>query len=614
METKSKPKDERSGADRPPRSAPVDSARNKGAAANKREVNPRATANDVPGEHQVVYIGAVHPSSRNPRKRFDPEALDELAESLKTHGMLEPLVVRPRPGEICGAIRDGGGYEILCGERRYRAALQAGLVNVPVIIRLATDEQALEITLIENLQRRDLDPIEEAAGYRALADLGYTQEQIAAKVHRAQPTIANRLRLLSLPDDVLERISQGALSPSHGVVLAGIQDVAPAVLSIIGEAAATLKISTHELEKGLPESVAKELVGARLARDISKAKFDWKAVCQSNCPFKAFKRGPYYGGWCLRPEHFRELQQAAEAQEQANLQEQAADLKAKGHAVADKIPRFNWQTMAEIGDSPPSDCTKKCPCRGAALGNYGKVEIVCTDRKRFLEKQETQRNKQRNCQTQAMVQRLEQVRARLADARTEEQQRALMALLVGTTLLHANTKLAIEIAHRYGLSEVAQKDISWNSGCGSSALTTWLSALPILEQLRLAVEFCANAEAHIAAGEYSNGKTPFCDRLLGLPAATETMGEEGEPSSSSSLHPACPACGLAPGECMCAEVQARHQSDEKDASGHFLPTTDCPYRCPLCGADDLGACPCDADAVNAALAARYGQKETDGQV
>ena len=136
----------------------------------------------------TLPISEITPNKDQPRKTFDEAALDELAESIKQHGVLQPLLVRPLPN---------GGYQLVAGERRWRASRRAGLREVPVVVKELTDTETMEIAIIENLQREDLNPIEEAEGLQALIDkCGFTQEEVASSVGKSRPAIANSLRLL----------------------------------------------------------------------------------------------------------------------------------------------------------------------------------------------------------------------------------------------------------------------------------------------------------------------------------------------------------------------------------------------------------------------------------
>lgn len=159
----------------------------------------------------ALKISEIEPNRCQPRKDFNEEALAELADSIAQHGVLQPLLVRPLLG---------GGYQIVAGERRWRAARMAGVSEVPVVIREMSDHEVMELALIENLQREDLSPLEEAQGYQSLIDqYGMTQEEISRTVGKSRPAVANALRLLHLPEDLQEMVSTGALSAGHARTL-----------------------------------------------------------------------------------------------------------------------------------------------------------------------------------------------------------------------------------------------------------------------------------------------------------------------------------------------------------------------------------------------------------
>lgn len=167
---------------------------------------------------KAVPIEFVHPGKFQPRKRFDPEAIQALVESVRERGILQPLLVRRHPD----APTD---YEIIAGERRWRAAQLAGLHEVPVVIRELSDREALEIALIENIQRQDLSPLEEADGYRRLMDeFGHTQENLASAIGKSRSHIANMLRLLSLPEGLKDLLNDGQLTAGHARALLGVPD------------------------------------------------------------------------------------------------------------------------------------------------------------------------------------------------------------------------------------------------------------------------------------------------------------------------------------------------------------------------------------------------------
>ncbi len=163
-----------------------------------------------------LKIMDIEPNRDQPRKIFDEEALAELADSIAKHGVIQPLLVRPMPD---------GSYQLVAGERRWRASRMAGLTEVPVVIKELSDDEAMALALIENLQREDLNAIEEAQGIKALMDtLSLTQDEAAERVGKSRPAVANALRLLKLPDSVIALVSDGKLSPGHARALLGFKD------------------------------------------------------------------------------------------------------------------------------------------------------------------------------------------------------------------------------------------------------------------------------------------------------------------------------------------------------------------------------------------------------
>ena len=165
--------------------------------------------------YQSLPIYKVEPNPDQPRKEFDPEELENLAESIRVHGLIQPLTVREMPT---------GYYQIIAGERRWRAARLAKLSEVPVVVIDADDRKAMELALIENLQRQDLNPVEEALGYKTLMeDYGLTQEEAAARVGKSRPAVANALRLLGLNPEVLELVRTGSLTAGHARAIAGLK-------------------------------------------------------------------------------------------------------------------------------------------------------------------------------------------------------------------------------------------------------------------------------------------------------------------------------------------------------------------------------------------------------
>ena len=201
---------------------------------------------------RTLRTSEIEPNRLQPRKSFDDDAIASLADSIKTHGMIQPLVVRPYMGT----------YQIVAGERRWRAAREAAVEEVPVIIKDLTDSEAMQIALVETLQRENLNPVEEAAGLKELADkYNMTQESIAHITGRSRSAVSNSIRLLGLPDEVLELIKEGLVSVGHAKVLLSVEDenlvinlasrVAEGTLTVraLESIAASLKKEKKEPEK-----------------------------------------------------------------------------------------------------------------------------------------------------------------------------------------------------------------------------------------------------------------------------------------------------------------------------------------------------------------------------
>ncbi len=188
---------------------------------------------------QTLRVSEIEQNRAQPRRHFDDDAITELAQSIQTHGMLQPIVVRPI---------DGGHYQIVAGERRWRAAKRIGLSEVPVIIRELSDAEAGQIALVENLQRENLSPIEEALGYQTLLQqYQLTQEEVAQIVGRSRPAVANALRLLNLPASVQESLEKGRLTVGHAKALAAIRD--PELLLSLAQRACDDRITVREIEQ-----------------------------------------------------------------------------------------------------------------------------------------------------------------------------------------------------------------------------------------------------------------------------------------------------------------------------------------------------------------------------
>ncbi|MBR6953585.1 MAG: ParB/RepB/Spo0J family partition protein [Clostridia bacterium] len=205
------------------------------------------------GGVQEIDIGLIDPNPNQPRQSFSEENLEQLAQSIRDQGVLQPILLTPSAD---------GRYSIVAGERRWRAARMAGIRTVPCLVRELSRQQQMEAALIENMQREDLNPVEEALGIRALMDeCGYTQEQAAERLAKSRPAVANLLRILTLPDAVLDEVRKGLLSAGHARVLAGLDS-----------AHAQLALAEETLREGYSVRQLEERAAAKKSTAASKTK------------------------------------------------------------------------------------------------------------------------------------------------------------------------------------------------------------------------------------------------------------------------------------------------------------------------------------------------------
>ncbi len=212
----------------------------------------------------AIRIDELEPNRAQPRKSFDDESIAELADSISRHGVLQPLLVRPLIG---------GGYQIVAGERRWRAARMAGVKEVPAVVRDLSESEVMQLALIENLQREDLNPLEEAGGYQALIEeYGFTQEDVARTVGRSRPAVANALRLLALPEDLRELVSEGVLSAGHARTLLAFPDEES--MRRAAKLAVEQELSVRQLEK-LAQSAKEQLEEQEEKRESPKRRIPY---------------------------------------------------------------------------------------------------------------------------------------------------------------------------------------------------------------------------------------------------------------------------------------------------------------------------------------------------
>jgi len=211
---------------------------------------PGADQHQVSGPTAEIDLSSLSPNPFQPRREIAGAEFDELVDSIRRHGVLQPIIVR----------RSGAGYEIVAGERRWRAAQAAGLTDIPAVVRDLSDQEMLELALIENLQREDLDPIERATAYRKLMEqFGLTQEQVAEAVGGSRPSVANALRLLELPSEVQASISRGRISEGHGRALLMLESPVERLVAWKSVEERGLSVrETEELAKSRSRNVSRE--------------------------------------------------------------------------------------------------------------------------------------------------------------------------------------------------------------------------------------------------------------------------------------------------------------------------------------------------------------------
>ena len=215
----------------------------------------------------LLPLQKIEPNRLQPRKNFDEEELSALADSIRQHGVIQPLTVR---------LLDSGYYQIIAGERRWRAARLAGLREVPVVVIEADDKKAMELALIENLQRADLTPIEEARGYQQLiGEYGLTQEQVADRVSKSRPAVANAMRLLSLPEELLQLVEEGRLTAGHARAILSLKDK-PQQLAV------AQKVINLQLSVRQTEAMCKKLAKAAKTPEPKPVEVDYLAECEKS--------------------------------------------------------------------------------------------------------------------------------------------------------------------------------------------------------------------------------------------------------------------------------------------------------------------------------------------
>jgi ParB/RepB/Spo0J family partition protein len=531
----------------------------------------------------ALPIGLIVAWDKNPRKSFDPEALQELADSISADGVQQPIVVRLTERHCFESGASEARYQIIMGERRYRASKLAAKTTIPAIVRVDMDDRtALRLAVIENLRRADLDALETASGYQALLDQGYTQEEISADVGSSRPAIANSVRLLKLPVEVQEMVRRGELPPTHARHLLRFAEF-PAVLIAMAQYAAARKAPASSLESGLPFEY--ELRSQGTIRPLWQASFDHKTCV--DCPHKAYIAGPYntHTGYCLLPAEFdakQDLATQSQRQEQAKkleaqvakstrlmerLETAGVDLKglvgqpvaAKGHQdrtdettaekIAKQLPKLDNLKGAESLQykTLPEACCDSCPCRILALDHQGAVVEACTDpnRLRALLSKETRGKKTIARQTLAEdLGAIQEVEALPTAERASYHHRTLAYLIWNKFLYGASTD-----AKRKAIR--AWRDIDdpnivtiltnppYNLRTEGIDAVEVLARLSVSSILQLAMEVLAAEEAAKSI-ENANTSNATIDYLLGRQAASEATEEDADKAEADPEEVASP--------------------------------------------------------------------------
>lgn len=363
-----------------------------------------------------IDLTKIHPDSLNPRRYYDQSKLEEMAKTIKKHEVLEAILVRPKDpaqfDQICNVVEGGKDpndfdfeFKVVHGERRRRSSILANKRTIPLTIRNLTDNEALEIMLIENLQREDLNVIEQARSFKSLMGLGYRQNQIAEKVGLSQEAISNSVRLLKLPDNVLELVAAGKLSAGHGRSLLRFADFSQIINGMVNwlfdNRDGEVSVSVKELDKDtIPGRFYLKNKGlVRHLNDFEAAKFDWEKICKT-CSFGAYRRTDdaiMGNSYCLKPEHFDELQTDAERRIEEELKRKLEKIQSRDGQKKEKIPslkELGYERYRKIersyGRKAPSGCSDRCSCRAMATDYDDNLIEICLDPKKFdqFEKQD----------------------------------------------------------------------------------------------------------------------------------------------------------------------------------------------------------------------------------
>lgn len=238
---------------------------------NTQQISVSNTKENIEKGISYININDIKPNENQPRKDFNDEKIEELADSIKEHGLIQPVVLR----------KSGKGYEIVAGERRWRACRKAGIKEIPCIIKELTDEENMLVAIIENMQREDLNPVEEAEGINQMIEVyGMTQEQVSKSVGKSRPYITNALRLLKLPVEIRRMLSEGKLTAGHARAIAGVEDKKKQLL--IAELVIKNELSVRQTEKLIKEEKINEKRPAKRRAeknaDVKRVEEDLKMI------------------------------------------------------------------------------------------------------------------------------------------------------------------------------------------------------------------------------------------------------------------------------------------------------------------------------------------------
>lgn len=467
---------------------------------------------------ETIPLPLIDPSPYQPRQVFADEPLAELAASLAAHGLQQPITVRWGPEQQ--------RYELLAGERRLRAAQQLGWETIPALVRDVDDAGAATLVVIENLHRQDLNVMEIARAYQAMAETGLKQAEIARRVGREQPEIAKFLGLLRLPEDVQQLIAEGRLTRAHGVALARFSRW-PKLQSAIASAAAEFGAPAKQLEKGLPLSSYLSSADGGPIRYMSR---DGTFPACKECPLNARIATSEWSSYCLEPAHWRELDAMQAAERKAEEAQRPPD----SRPLDEEVLQAANGTAVRLPYQVPAGCSEACPCRLETRDRWDRPQLACTDAARLRTLQDAENARA----TEERDRRVQAAEAQRAAACQRLDALELvgpneMALLVCEALRGADGDIVEAEALRHGIV-LSQDDWLryWNRD-GDVDVLAKLAQYPARDLARWAIASMHLADLDLA--ERYGAETPFVDWYMAA-TAPPAMPYDGD-------SPFCPRCG-----------------------------------------------------------------------